>query len=223
MRTLDHINFFYHLNKPYPVQQIIESKGSQFVSVFSDRKWYLASKVMDTDLESVNDAKLSLVRVKSALFLKVSLLVEGRKGYINNFFPLNPHKLASANLPSDDVVPTIELHYISSLQGTLVKAITLIPSDVLFTEALVNEYIDSRDTTRSADEFDRHANFFVWNGFADGEEVFTCGAVIEKQQPVDDEPELTDYRSLLDEALAMNDDELATVEAQAELMDELEE
>ncbi|ENI4488710.1 hypothetical protein ABXZ88_004620 [Vibrio fluvialis] len=222
MRTLDHINFFHHVSNVYPVDNVLASKGSQFVSVFGDRKWYLVSKVMDTELDLVNEAKLTLVRVKSALFLKVSLAVEGRKGNIHNFFPLNPHKLSESPLPSEDVLPTIELHYISTLYSTLAKVVTLVPDDVTFTQELVEQFVDSRDTTRSADEFDRHANFFVWNGFADGEEVFTCSAAIQKQNPTDDEPEFTDYRSLLDDALGMDNDSLEQAESFAELMDDMD-
>ncbi|MDE5179066.1 hypothetical protein [Vibrio fluvialis] len=222
MRTLDHINFFHHVSNVYPVDNVLASKGSQFVSVFGDRKWYLVSKVMDTELDLVNEAKLTLVRVKSALFLKVSLLVEGRKGHIHNFFPLNPYKLSESPLPSDDVLPTIELHYISSLYSTLAKVVTLVPDDVTFTQELVAQFVDSRDTTRSGEEFDRHANFFIWNGFSDGEEVFSCAAVIQKQNPADNEPELTDYRSLLDNALVMDNEALDRAESLAELMDDME-
>ncbi|MBY7854284.1 hypothetical protein KW429_11310 [Vibrio fluvialis] len=222
MRTLDHINFFHYVSKFYPVDTVINSKGSQYVSVFGDRKWYLVSKVMDTELDLVNDTKLTLVRVKGAFFLKVSLLIEGRKGYIHNFFPLNPHKLSELPLPSVDVLPTIELHYVSSLYSTLAKVVTLIPDDVTFTQELVEQFLDSRATTRSAEEFDRHANFFIWNGFLDGDEVFSCSAKIEKQTPVDNETEHTDFCSILDSALGMDNEALDRAESLAELMDDIE-
>lgn len=212
MLTLDHINFYHFLNKRYPVTEVSAKKGSQFVSIFSTAKCYFATKVLDLDIEEITDANLEIVRSRGALIVRLSYKSATKKGYLSQYFPINPHLIRASTFPDRDELIEMEFHFIDALSGVLAKVVQIMPMNIDFTSVLVDQYLESEQMTRGVDEFKRHADYFVWGGSIDGTVILNSPAQITKQHATGNEPKFTGYRNAVDDALNLSNEALETLE-----------